>query len=283
MQDPRAVAQQAVRHDLEQVERPETTKHLAPQDDQPAVLEHAHLAPVLGLVRRCRLLPRMRLGLVHRPAPVLDHQVRKREVVAEARVDLDVVGAAQGIDRAVAAGDGAELRLGRTLLHLVAPVDALLVAAVGVQDAQLPTDVGDLGVREHAHEGAQRIGRPGAVRVGERDDLTVGLPHRAVLRRNLAPARIRDHLHARELEGDLLGAVGRGVGADDDLQLLGRVVEGEQVLDPSCDHRLLVVGRDDHGHRGLDVSLLDTARCEARKHRRAGRVGDMGPYQRGQR
>ena len=34
-----------MRHDLEPVQRPEPAQHLAAQDDQPAVLEHAHLAP----------------------------------------------------------------------------------------------------------------------------------------------------------------------------------------------------------------------------------------------
>ena len=57
-------------------------------------------------------------------------QVRQREVVAEARVDLDVVGAAHGVDRAVAAGDRVEPRLGGAHAHLVAPVHALLVPPV---------------------------------------------------------------------------------------------------------------------------------------------------------
>ena len=83
------------------------------QHDQPAVLEHPHLAPVLALVRRRRLLGRDRCRLVDGPAAVLDHQVRQREIVAEARVDLDVLRAAHRVDRAVPACHRAELRLGR--------------------------------------------------------------------------------------------------------------------------------------------------------------------------
>ena len=124
-----------MRDDLEPVERPPAAQHPAPQHDQPAVLEHPHLAAVLGLVRRRRLLERLRLGLVDRAPAALHHQIRQRQVVPEARVDLDVVLAAQRVDRAVAAGDRAELRLGHAHRELVAPVDALLVRAVGARCA----------------------------------------------------------------------------------------------------------------------------------------------------
>ena len=197
--------------------------------------------------------------------------------MAEARVDLDVVGSAHRIDRAVAAGDGAELRLGGTLLHLVGPVDAFLVSALGVEDAQLPADVRDLRIGEGAHERPQRVRRPGAVGVGERDDLAVRLAHRAVLCSDLATAWIRDHLHAGKLQCDLLGAVRRRVGADDDLQLVRRVVELEQVLEPPRDHRLFVVGRDDDGDRRLDVRLLHPVRREPRQERSERRVDHVRP------
>ena len=49
----------------------------------------------------------------------------KREVVAEARIDLDVVLAPHGVDRAVAAGDRVDARLVGAQRELVAPVDAL--------------------------------------------------------------------------------------------------------------------------------------------------------------
>ena len=127
MEDAAAVAQQAVRHDLGQVAGRQAAEHRAPQGDLPAVLEHAHLAPVLGLVRRGRLLECVRGGLVHGAPARLHHPVGKREVVPPARVDLDVVRAVERVDRAVAARDRAEPRLGLAQLHLVAPVDALPV------------------------------------------------------------------------------------------------------------------------------------------------------------
>ena len=49
MQQAARVAEMPVREDLEQIRRPEPAQHLPAQHDQPAVLEHAHLAPVLVL------------------------------------------------------------------------------------------------------------------------------------------------------------------------------------------------------------------------------------------
>ena len=234
---PGAVAEQPVRDDLERVQRPEPAQHLAAQHDQPAVLEHAHLAAVLGLVRRRRLLPRVRRRLVDGAPPALHHQVRQRQVVPEARVDLDVVAAAHGVDRAVAARDRAEPRLGAAHAHLVAPVEAFAVRAVGLQDLQLAADVRDVGIGEDADELPQRVGRPRRVRIREGHDLAVGLADGPVLRGHLAAARVRDHDDARVLQGDLLGAVGRRIGRDDDLQLVLRVVELEQVLDRAARSR----------------------------------------------
>jgi len=45
---------------------------------------------------------------------------------------------------------------------------------------------------------------------------------------------------------DGVGAVGRRVGADQDLEVLRRVVLREQVLDPLRDAGRLVVGGDEH-------------------------------------
>ena len=110
-----------------------------------------------------------------RAAP-LHHQVRQRQVVAEPRVDLDVVRRGARVDRAVAARDRAEPRLGLAQHHLVAPVDPFLVRAVGRRRAAAgrrrmrPRD------RRTARTScAQRVGRPRRVRVGERDDLALGL------------------------------------------------------------------------------------------------------------
>ena len=70
----------------------------------------------------------------------------------EPRVNLHVVGSTHGIDRAVPAGDRAELRLCGPLLHLVGPVDALLVAAFSVEHAELAADVRHVAVGESTHE-----------------------------------------------------------------------------------------------------------------------------------
>ena len=119
-----------MRDHLDEVAERQALQHRAAQRDFPAVLEHAHLAPVLGLVRGRRLLERARLGLVDRPPARLHHPVGQGEVVAPLRVDLDVVGAADCVDRAVPAGDRAEPRLGLPLDELVAPVDAFSVGSL---------------------------------------------------------------------------------------------------------------------------------------------------------
>ncbi len=82
---------------------------------------------------------------------------------------------------------------------------------------------------------------------------------------------------SRILERDLLGPVGRGIGGDDELELVARVVELEQVLDAARDHRLLVVGGDDHRHRRLDVGLANAARRDAREQGREGGIEDVRP------
>ena len=269
MEEPAAVPEQPVRDHLDEVAERQPLQHRAAQGDLPAVLEHAHLAPVLGLVRRRRLLERLRQRLVDRAAPRLHHPVGEREVVAPLRVDLDVVRPAHGVDRAVAAGDRAEPRLGLALRQLVAPVEALAVRAVGRLEHEPSADVGDVGVGEVGDELPERIGRPGRVRVGEGDDLAAGLAHGPVLGGDLAAARVDDQPHAvAEALDELVRAVGRGVGGDDDLELVGRVVEREQVLEPALDHRLLVVGGDDHGHVRLDRLLADAPRADARERRR---------------
>src|SRR5205814_5411840 len=94
--------------------------------------EHPHLAAVLVLEVARRLLPRLRVAVEHRTPPALHHQVRQREVVPEARIDLDVVGAAHGVDRADAAGDRSELRLTASQPRLEAPVEPLAVRPAGL-------------------------------------------------------------------------------------------------------------------------------------------------------
>ncbi len=137
----------------------------------------------------------------------------------EARVDLDVVGAAKRVDRPVASGDGVDPRLVGPKRELVAPVDAFLVPPVVIRDVQPSADVCDIGVGEVADELAERVRAPGAIRVRERNDLGVGLAHRAVLRRDLAAAGVADHPRAcglRERLGPVRGCVRR----HDDLEAL---------------------------------------------------------------
>ena len=57
--------------------------------------------------------------------------------------------------------------------------------------AEAAADVGDVRVGERGGELAQRVGRPGRVRVRERDHVAVRLAHGAVLRGDLAAARHR--------------------------------------------------------------------------------------------
>ena len=281
---PAAVAEQPVRDHLDQVAERQPLQHRAAQRDLPAVLEHPHLAPVLGLVRRRRLLERARRRLVDRAPPRLHHPVGKREVVAPLRVDLDVVGPAHRVDRAVPARDRAEPRLRLALGQLVAPVEALLVRAVGRLEHEPAADVCDVRVGEVRDELPERVGSPGRVRVGEGDDLAARLAHGPVLGGDLAPAGVHDQPHAiTEALDELVRAVGRGVGGDDELQLVGRVVEREQVLEPAFDHGLFVVGGDDHGHARLDRLLAHASGADARKRSGPERVGGVRPEERPER
>ena len=200
------------------------------------------------------------------------------------RVDLDVVRPAHGVDRAVPARDRAEPRLGLALRQLVAPVDALLVRAVGSLEHEPPADVGDVRVGEVGDELPQRVGRPGRVRVGEGEDLAARLAHGPVLGGDLAAARVHDQPHAiSEALDELVRAVGRGVGGDDDLEPVGRIVEREQVLEPPLDHGLLVVGGDDHRHVGLDRLLAHAPRADTCERRRRERVDGVRPEERSER
>ena len=172
--------------------------------------------------------------------------------MTEARVDLDVVGPAHRIDGAVATGDRAERGLLRAQPRLEAPVDALAVRAGRVGQDQPAADVRDLGVGERANQLGERVRRPRRIGVGERQDLAVRLANRPVLRGDLAGARAANQPYAGLAGHDrldqLVGAIVRRVRGDDDLEPVGRVVEGEQVFEPPLDHRLLVVGGDDHRH-----------------------------------
>ena len=287
MEHARAVAQVAVRDQLGGIERVDAAQHPASQDDQPAVLEHPHLAPVLALVVRRRPLEGDGLGVVDGAPATLDHQVREGQIVAEARVDVHVVPASHRVDGAVASGHRAELRLGRAEAELVAPVGALAVRSVRAVQAELAADVRDVAVGEVPYELAQSRGRPRRVRVREREDLAAALPHGAVLRRDLAPALATEEADARLACGDrldqLVGTIRRGVGSDDDLDQLRRIVELKQVLQPALDHGLLVVRGDDDADGRHGAPLAHGSRPHAGEQSRSGGVADVRPGERAER
>ena len=145
--------------------------------------------------------------------------------MSPARVDLDVVAALQGVDRAVAPGHRAEAGLLLPQPELVAPVEALAVRARRVLEPQAPADVRDLRVGEDGDETAQRVGRPRRVGVRERDHVAGRLPDGAVLRGHLAAARAVEQPHARLPRryglDELVRPVARRVGGDDDLEPVG--------------------------------------------------------------
>ena len=178
-------------------------------------------------------------------------------------------------------GDRAERGLALAQPHLVAPVEALLVRAVVALEADLAADVGDVRVGEVAHELAQRVRRPGRVRVAEGEDLALGLADGAVHRRQLPAPLGLEQAHAVVAAHDLVRAVGRAVGGDDELELVGRVVELEQVLDAAADHVLLVVRGDDQRDRRLDLLLAHGPLAHAPQRRRGDRIADVRPGQSG--
>ena len=105
---------------------------------------------------------------------------------------------------------------------------------------------------------------------------------------DLAAARAGQQTDARFARGDRLdervGAIGGRVRGDEDRELLGRIVEREQVLEPPLDHRLLVVGRDDHGHLRLVRAVgVDRPWTDTRDRGHRGRVTDVCPGKRAER
>ena len=275
-----------MRDELHEIPGRQALQHPALVEHQPAVLEHPHLAAVLVLHVGSRLLEGERRRVVDRAPAALHHEVRERKVVTEARVDVDVVGAPNGVDGAVAARDRARLRLLLAQQRLQLPVGALDVRAVGVLEHEPPARVGHLRVGERAHEQPERVGRPRGVGVRERHDVRRRARDGEVLRRHLPAPRALEQPHARlarcDLAHDLVSAIRRGVGGDHDLDVPGRVVELEEVLDPACDHVLLVVRGNDDRDRRQDVLATHGLRRDPRCHRSRGRIADVGPRERRQ-
>ena len=207
--------------------------------------------------------------LVDRAAAALHHQIRQRQVVAEARVDLDVVGAAHRVDRAVAAGDRAEPRLGAAHAHLVPPVDALLVPAVGARGSSA-------GRRRRRRPGRRtartsRRSASGAQVAFASEKATISPSVWRTARSCAATLPPRGfEITATPGYWSAISSV-RSVDASEVTtisSLSRRVVEREQVLDPPRDHRLLVVGRDDHRDGRLDVTRPARGAAPASRGRR---------------
>jgi len=134
-------------------------------------------------------------------------------------------------------------------------------------------------IGEGADELAQRIRRPRRVGVGEGDDLARSLADGAVLCCDLAAALAGEEAHATLAEGahEVVRAIGRGVGGDDDFQPLARVVERQQVLEPPLDDRLLIVSGDDHADRRLDLGPAHAPLPQPRERGGGERVGEVRP------
>src|SRR5215207_11614355 len=143
MQPGGQVAEQAVRIDLEGVGGPVAAgvEHPPAQHHVPEPPHHPALATELALDRGRHLLLRDRLRLVDRAPAALGELEGEADVLAAARVELEVGLPADRVDPAVAGGDAAEPRLHRPDGHLVAPVEALLVAALAALEADLAARV----------------------------------------------------------------------------------------------------------------------------------------------
>jgi hypothetical protein len=225
----------------------------------------------------------LRLGVVDRALSVLDGHVGEGEVVSEARIDLDEVGPAHGVDGPVAARDRTGGRLAPTQPELVAPVEAFAVRPLGLAEGDSAGDVPDVRVAEVADELPEGIRLPDRTCIGEGDDLRVDGAHRLVLGRDLATARAADEPHAAVPLGEpfdeCLHAVGGGIGGDEDLEP-ARVVLRQEALDEPLDDLLLVVRRDHDRDARRDVLLRHAHPSHGGESRHEERVTHMRPEDR---
>src|SRR5262245_15623091 len=236
-----------MRVDLERIGRPVAPwiEHPPPEHHVPEPPHHAALAPELAPDRGRHLLVGGGPGLVDGTPAALSQLEGKADVLAAARVELDVRLAADRVDAPLPCGDSRQPRLHRAHRHLVAPVEALLVATLAALEANLAAGVADALVREAVHEATERVGPPVAVRVGEGEDLARRAPNGLIERRDLAaPRQVQDPIGPRG-PGQLDRAVGGPVRGDDHLEQVGRVVKGARVGDLPLDDLFLVVRRDD--------------------------------------
>src|SRR5262249_60706912 len=118
----------------------------------PGAFEPAALPSVRFPELPRRSLPRKRARLEDGPPAARDHQVRERQVVAETRVDLDVVCAANRVDRTDPACDRSKRRLIAAEPRLEAPVGPFAVRPVGSLVEVAATHVCNLRIGEVANE-----------------------------------------------------------------------------------------------------------------------------------
>ena len=124
------VAQVAVRDDLRAGTAGRVRAASGPAEDQPAVLEHADLPPVLVLDVAGGLLPATASGSTTARRPRCTSRYGSARSWPKRGSSSDVVLAANGADRPDAAGDRAEPRLVPPQPALEARVDPLAVRAV---------------------------------------------------------------------------------------------------------------------------------------------------------
>ncbi len=105
--------------------------------------------------------------------------------------------------------------------------------------------------------------------VREHQDLATGDGRGLVLARRLAlPGQIEQlHAIAVLLPNDRVRAIGRAVRRNQDLELVGGIVEAQRVVELLGDHVLLVVGGDDHRHGRRRRCPQDRPRPDARDTR----------------
>ena len=168
--------------------------------------------------------------------------------------------------------------------------DELLVAPVEADPLAHRRAVRVLGEDELAAHGADarvskgRDQRPDGARVEllahirQDHDLTRRLRHEVVQDRGLPSARLEgDDPDARVLvgQGDAGGAVRGSVGAEQDLEPVGGIVEGPEVLDPTRDSPDFVVRHDHHADCRLDGAGVRWPSSEPGARERQGRVAEV--------
>ena len=200
MEDAAGVAQEPVRDHLDPIKRTQRAQaeHAPVQDEQPAVPEHAHLAAELVREVGRHLLERHGARGVDGAEAALDHQVREREVVPEARVDLLVALAPQRVDGAVAARDrdrsATRARAARSRSASRRPPGSCPRASAAAAGRRRRRRAGSAS---GATRCCKRVRLPLAVGVRERHDVHVGeRPQRVVLGVDLAAARRAHELDA---------------------------------------------------------------------------------------